>query len=801
MTENKNIVSNKIMKEIEFTDYKTALNKQGEMYLARDLNDKGAKDYTNCSMEQLRHYLDDDYNLYEILKEDKPQKMYIDFDCKYHSIEEIYKDKDDSDIKNEIIGTIEGMIEDYLVEYNIRSDLPDVHVLDSSNKIKFSFHLCVDLKLKNFNESKVFHNKFLKFVNERYTDDPEYNNLHKYIDPCVYTKNRLIRLPNQSKFGQDRPLKILKGSKDLKDHIITSFERDIGDVKVPDVWLRQFTNKNKKIELIKTKVKSKDYSTDKELQWLVKNTKHKTDKYDDWIKWVWACIGSGISPEDIHKISYEGCPEKYDASSTDKVIEQYLQDKSNLGFHSLKFWASEVGKYLEREIEKNETHRSKKRYDHITWLDLLKKYHNKVFDSYDHMIEETTSDISQVISYIQGGQSVFTMYTNDEKPFEMTKYPPILCLQYKDDKLISKINLTKLMMTNPLAYPLYNKIVFKPMGYGLKRHEKNTFSGFEAEIEDDYNEDLIRPILHHIREVLANGNEEHYRYIMSWFWRILNEPWNKTQIFLLFYGEQGTGKTIIADFLIEYIIGKNLSFSTNGIKPLTQRFNGCTMSKIFCCCNELSTISDTGSNWHAGFDSMKNLITDKLISVEKKGLEHIMIENHINFMGTTNNPNAIKVEKGDRRYACFEVSNKYKGDYEYFDKLGESMKLGGNDFLTYMTEIYPKEDLVNLRKIPTTQFRKNLMENSKTPVDRFIDDLLSDDYTMDERKWISKEEKEISKKGLYEEYLFWCGENGEKDKAKHIFFRNISKDRLAIDLSKNLSKSINGKRIKYVKFM
>ena len=66
------ISQNKILtniKMLEFTDYKTALSKEGEIYLARDLNEKGIKDYCCCSTEQLRHYLDDDYNLYEILKE------------------------------------------------------------------------------------------------------------------------------------------------------------------------------------------------------------------------------------------------------------------------------------------------------------------------------------------------------------------------------------------------------------------------------------------------------------------------------------------------------------------------------------------------------------------------------------------------------------------------------------------------------------------------------------------------------------------------------------------------------------
>ena len=341
------------------------------------------------------------------------------------------------------------------------------------------------------------------------------------------------------------------------------------------------------------------------------------------------------------------------------------------------------------------------------------------------------------------------------------------------------------------------------MDYGLRKNEKNTWIGFKAEKRDTFNMEPVNLFRKHIKEVLANNNEYNCKYIEKGFRTIIKTPWKKTGIFMLFYGEQGTGKTIVSDFLIKYVFGKHLSFSTNGIKPLTQRFNGCTMSKLFCCCNELSTINDSGNNWHSGFDSMKNLITDDLISIEKKGLEHIMIENYINFIGTTNNPNCIKVEKGDRRYACFEVSNKYKGDKVYFDNFVEVCMNdeAGNDFYNYMIKDYPKEDLVDLRDIPETQFRKDLINGSQNQFERFIEYFLSEENDMDQRKWISKENKEISKNILYEEYLFWCSNNGETNKPKHILLRNIPKNKLAIDLSKNLRKQINGKSITYVKFI
>ncbi len=805
-------ITNK-MTDIEFSDYKSALSNEAEFYIARDVNEKGVKQYASCSYKQLRPYLDDNYNLYEILKEDKPRKVYFDFDCKFNSVRNWAEQKTEEENHAEIVSIIVGMFESFLEEFQL-GELPKYTILNSSDNLKYSFHFCFDLALKNHIDSLVFHKKFLEFCKLTYEDDEDHKNLYKYIDPNVYTKNRLIRLINQSKFGQDRILKIFtEDNFNYPDYIISYINDKTKFIDIPTVWKTRFNNRRSKVNKVKT-LSVQDYNENDELLWLVKHTLHKAIEYTDWIKWVWACVSAGVPTEIIHIESYSAEPEKYDEHSVNKIILQYDDDKNYyLGKNSLISWAAEMGRYLDREVEKKAIKLSQDRDQHLHWIDFQKKYHNKVFESENHMFDSITGDLSQVVSYVQLGKPVFVVYINDENPFDITNGLNRLYLKYKEEETtifngkmvtnetIKKVRLLSLIIDNPLKFPLYNKIVFKPYDYGLKKHERNTFSGFQAQYRSWYDSEYIQPILFHIKNVLADGDNDIYLYIMSWLWRIINKPYNKTGIFMLFYGQQGTGKTIFADFLIEHVFGKNLSFSTNGIKPLTQRFNGCTMSKLFCCCNELSTISDSGNNWHAGFDSMKNLITDKLISVEKKGMEHIMVDNHINFMGTTNNPNCIKVENGDRRYACFEVSNKYKGDYDYFDRLGACMnKEGGNHFYNYMISC-PKDKLVDIRKIPKTRLRSNLLENSKSQFDRFIDDfLLSEDYSMDERKWISKEDKEISKKDLYTEYQYWCGENNETVKSSNVFFRNISKDRLAFDLSTNPRKMVNGVTIPYVKF-
>ena len=66
---------------------------------------------------------------------------------------------------------------------------------------------------------------------------------------------------------------------------------------------------------------------------------------------------------------------------------------------------------------------------------------------------------------------------------------------------------------------------------------------------------------------------------------------------------------------------------------------------------------------------IKSKLTQKNTIKETKGIDQIEIESWANYILTSNNPNPIQEEKGDRRLIYFEVNNSKCGDEEYFNKL------------------------------------------------------------------------------------------------------------------------------------
>ena len=73
-----------------------------------------------------------------------------------------------------------------------------------------------------------------------------------------------------------------------------------------------------------------------------------------------------------------------------------------------------------------------------------------------------------------------------------------------------------------------------------------------------------------------------------------------------------------------------------------------------------------------------------------------MIDNLCNFIFMTNNKNSIKIEKSDRRYVVFEISESRIGDFAYWDFMHQQFFTEdmANSFFKYLNEISDDDELV-----------------------------------------------------------------------------------------------------------
>jgi hypothetical protein len=141
---------------------------------------------------------------------------------------------------------------------------------------------------------------------------------------------------------------------------------------------------------------------------------------------------------------------------------------------------------------------------------------------------------------------------------------------------------------------------------------------------------LWAPIRRHILEVLFSGVEADAEWFLDYLGAIVQRPWVKTGVVVLFTGAQGAGKNTVLDFFRERILGEAITAQIQ--KPqqgLLDRFGALHLHRILVQIDE----ADRLGPMEAG---LKHLVTADTVSVQQKFKDRVLVKNYLNFIMTTN---------------------------------------------------------------------------------------------------------------------------------------------------------------------
>ena len=264
-------------------------------------------------------------------------------------------------------------------------------------------------------------------------------------------------------------------------------------------------------------------------------------------------------------------------------------------------------------------------------------------------------------------------------------------------------------------------------------------------------------MMNHWLETMCGGNKQFFEYTMNWLSWLLRRGEDKLRTFLVFVGSQGIGKDLIFNTLLgKGIIGKHQYNIVNDLKRFQGHFNSIRENKVLHIFNECTNVMKSKVCW----DKIKSLI-DADVIIEPKGQEPYKSEDNAGCIFLSNNGAVtgcpVKIDNDDRRYACVLMSEKRKGDTEYFGRLAKAVKddrirqlfftfLVNRDISSWKMADIPQTDLK--RKFKQGQTDNNILSylceiivNKQSPWYRY--DLKEKDC------WFSREV--VSKK-----YFEWC---------------------------------------------
>ena len=263
----------------------------------------------------------------------------------------------------------------------------------------------------------------------------------------------------------------------------------------------------------------------------------------------------------------------------------------------------------------------------------------------------------------------------------------------------------------------------------------NQWNGFKIPPHpDEVKEEEVKTFTNYVLNVLADGNETHYAWIMSWVADIFKFPHDKCGTALVLVGLPGSGKSFLGNKVIRSIIGHDHSMQVNHISQITSQFNADSSGKLFVQCDEA-----INSRRHEDANKLKSLITDPTKRVEPKGVDAFEVENHARFQFTSNNiSDAVAITDGraDRRYAVFETNNKYAEDsnlpqdekehfwrtmYEWTSDEVNLAKLH-----RYFTDLVYDRSLI--RRPIDTKARRRIQQHSLRGIDDWLIQLAASDH-------------------------------------------------------------------------
>ena len=247
----------------------------------------------------------------------------------------------------------------------------------------------------------------------------------------------------------------------------------------------------------------------------------------------------------------------------------------------------------------------------------------------------------------------------------------------------------------------------------------------------------------HIRDVIANGNEEIERYIVAWMADLVQKPGGQRPgTAIVLRGKQGTGKGSFASQLGR-IVGPHFLHITNQ-HQLTGRFNNHLKDALLVFVDEGFWGGDKKIE-----GQLKAWVTEDQIMIEPKGKDPFPGRNHMRLIIASNNAWVVPAGKEERRFFVIDVAENHIQDKEYFGALYRQMESGGREAMLYDL-LHMDISGYDLRSFPRTQALLEQIVNSMSSFERYwLDQLYNGSFGRSDTDWNDP----VSVDGFYDCYI------------------------------------------------
>lgn len=309
----------------------------------------------------------------------------------------------------------------------------------------------------------------------------------------------------------------------------------------------------------------------------------------------------------------------------------------------------------------------------------------------------------------------------------------------KGEEIEEKVNPIKLWLTHPERRTARG-LVFLPEGQKIGAY--NLWRGWSCEPEEG---DVSR-FTDWVYDIIADRDDANYRWIMGWCAQMVQEPMTKLGVAMVLRGLKGTGKSKLGELLGGLCPQHHKIISRQ--EQLVGHFNRHLED---CLLLQAEEAFWAGSKSAEG--ALKDLVTNPRIMIERKGVDSYMSPNYTRILFTSNEEWVVPATADERRWAVFDISDRRKQDYDFYEGLQNWYDRGGKKHLLHYLKTFDLSK-TNIRQAPQTKALQDQQMRGADCVQRWLYDCLMEGEIRDIRSGavIHFGDPDASKNTIYEAY-------------------------------------------------
>lgn len=213
------------------------------------------------------------------------------------------------------------------------------------------------------------------------------------------------------------------------------------------------------------------------------------------------------------------------------------------------------------------------------------------------------------------------------------------------------------------------------------------------------------------------NTEEEFEFLADALAFMVQNPGMKLMFALLIIGQHGTGKSYIAEVMRTLLGTHNATVvSTNELKSA---FDEYMLNKVLVVIEEVMALGRREIT-----NTLKPLITQPRITLNVKNARRLEVDNHANFILTSNHHDPLPIEKNERRLWVL-LSRAVPKEQSYYDHLWSWTALNYGVILNWLLKRKIPKNFHNARP-PMTDGRKTMIAASRSELEIDMEDRIKD---------------------------------------------------------------------------